>query len=151
MAQYTREQLIQLASLSSDILMATLLIDVTDRVGIIREFHSGTKFVEEAKKAYPQNALIQNMAASIEESMQDIQSYTIPQRRAIENTYRTRINETVQLLDNDAEAKEFKTVLLNLAKKVAKAAGHGIFGSGEKVSVDEAEFIQALKQRLGVA
>jgi hypothetical protein len=151
MAQYTREQLARLKALSSDIMTATLLIDVTDRVGVMREFHSGTKFIEEAKQAHPQNALIQNMAAGIEESIQDIKSYTSAQRRAAQNTYRARIDGNLQLLGNDAEAGEFKAVLVDLAQKVAAAAGHGIFGSGEKISSAEAGYIQMLKQRLGVA
>jgi hypothetical protein len=151
MVGYTQEQMARIAVLSSDIMMATLLIDVTDRVGILREFRSGTKFIDEAKKAYPQNALVQNMRAGIEESIQDIQSYTIAERRAAENTYRMRINEAAHLLVDDPETKEFKYVLVDLAKKVAAAAGHGLFGSGEKVSMAEGEFILALKQRLGVA
>ncbi len=151
MARYTQEQMARIAVLSSDIMMATLLIDVTDRVGILREFRNGTKFIDEAKRAYPQNALIQNMRAGIEESVQDIQSYTIAERRAVENTYRTRINETARLLVDDPETKEFKYVLVDLSKKVAAAAGHGLFGSGEKVSMAEGEFILALKQRFGVA
>ncbi len=151
MARYTQEQMARLAALSSDIMMATLLIDVTDRVGVLREFRNGTKFIEEAKKTYPQNTLIQNMAPGIEESIQDILSYSIQQRRAAENTYRTRINEAARLLVDDPETKEFKKALINLAQKVAGAAGHGLFGSGEKVSMAEGEFILALKQRFGVA
>ena len=151
MAGYTQEQMAQIAMLSSDVMMATLLIDVTDRVGILREFRNGTKFIDEAKRAYPQNALVQNMRAGIEESIQDIQSYTIPQRRAAENTYRMRINEAARLLVDDPETREFKKVLVDLAQKVAAAAGHGLFGSGEKVSMAEGEFILALKQRFGVA
>ncbi len=150
MAQYSREQLIRLASLSTDVLMATLLIDQTDRVGLLREFSNGTKFIEETKNRYPQNTLIQNMRASIEESMQDIQSYSLPQRRTVGNAYRTRINEALQFLDNDAESQEFKAALFNLATNVAKAAGHGLFGSGEKVSQDEADFLQALQHALDV-
>jgi hypothetical protein len=151
MARYTQEQMARIAVLSSDIMMATLLIDVTDRVGTLREFRNGTKFIDEAKRAYPQNALIQNMRAGIEESIQDIQSYSIAQRRAAENTYRARINEATRFLVDDPETREFKKVLVELAQKVAVAAGHGLFGSGEKVSKAEGEFILALKQRFGVA
>ncbi len=151
MAQYSRVQLIRLASLSSDVIMATLLIDVTDRVGLMREFRNATKYIEEAKSRYPQNVLIQNMAAGVEASMQDIQGYSLSQRRTVGNAYRTRINEAVHLLSHDTEAQEFKTALLNLATKVAEAAGHGLFGSGEKVSRDEADFLLALEQALNVA
>jgi hypothetical protein len=151
MAQYTREQLIRISTLSNDIIMATLLIDVTDYIGLLREFHNATKYIEEAKKRYPQNALIQNIATGVDASIQDIQGYTLTQRRTAENTYRARINEAVSLLDIDAEASEFKAALLVLAKKVAEAAGHGVFGSGEKVSQDETEFLEALKRRLGAA
>jgi hypothetical protein len=151
MAGYTQEQMARIAMLSSDVMMATLLIDVTGRVGILREFRNGTKFIDEVKRAYPQNGLVQNMRAGIEESIQDIQSYTTAQRRAAENTYRTRINEAARLLVDDPQTREFKKVLIDLAHKIAAAAGHGLFGSGEKVSRAEEEFILALKQRFGVA
>jgi hypothetical protein len=151
MARYTQEQMARLAVLASDIMMATLLIDRTDRIGVLREFHNGTKFIEEAKRTYPQNALIQNMVSGIVESVNDIQSYTIAQRRATENTYRTRINEAARILVDDSEAKEFKYVLVELAKKVAAAAGHGLFGSGEKVSLAEGEFVLALQRLFHVA
>jgi len=151
MAQYTREQLIRISTLSNDIIMATLLIDATDYVGLLREFHNATKYIDEAKREYPQNVLIQNIAAGVDASIQDIQGYTPTQRRTAENTYRARINESVSLLDTDTEAYEFKAALLALAKKVAEAAGHGVFGSGQKVSQDEGEFLEALKRKLGVA
>ncbi len=151
MAQYTREHLIQIATLSNDIIMATLLIDETDHVGLMREFRNATKFIEEAKREKPQNVLIQNMTTGIDASMQEIQGYTLTQRRTAENTYRANINKNVALLSTDVEADEFKTVLYTLAKKVAEAAGHGLFGSGEKVSQDETEFLQALKRRFGIA
>jgi hypothetical protein len=151
MAQYSREQLIRLSTLSNDVLMATLLIDETDHVGLMREFRNGTKFLEDAKKQYPQNALIQNMMAGVESSMQEIQSYTMTERRTAENTYRAHINEKTLLLSTDAEAQEFKTILVALAEKVASAAGFGLFGSGEKVSQDEKEFLEALKRKLGTS
>ncbi|GAC1366270.1 MAG: hypothetical protein NVS2B12_06130 [Ktedonobacteraceae bacterium] len=151
MAQYTREQLIRLTVLSSDVVMATLLIDETDRVGLMREFHNATKFIEDTKEMYPQNVLIQNMATSIDASMQDIRSYNLTQRRTVENAYRQRINEAVRLLNNDAETLEYKHALLELAQKVAEAAGHGIFGTGEKVSKEEKDFLQALRRTLGIA
>lgn len=150
MAQYTQEQKSRLMSLSSDVLMATLLIDRNDNVGTLREFRDGIKYINSAKSKYPQNALIQNMMASAELSLQEVQSYTVTERQEVVWAYQRKIDEAIGLLANDAEAREFKVVLLELARAVAGAAGFGVFGTGEKVSVAEATFIDALKRRLGL-
>jgi hypothetical protein len=117
----------------------------------MREFRDGIKFITHAKNRYPHNALIQDMVAGTDKSIQEVQAYTVDKRQEAVWAYQRRIDETVGLLANDEEAREFKIVLVELAKAVAGAAGFGIFGTGEKVSVAEATFIDALKQRLGVS
>jgi hypothetical protein len=151
MTQYTQEQKTRLMTLSGDVLMATLLIDRNDNVGTMREFRDGIKFITNAKNKYPRNALIQNMLAGADKSIQEVQAYTVNERQEAVWAYQRRIDETVGLLANDEEAKEFKLVLVELAQAVAGAAGFGIFGTGEKISIAEATFIDALKRRLGVA
>lgn len=150
MAQYTQEQMIRLMSLSGDVLMATLLIDRNDNIGTMREFRDGIKYIANAKNKYPRNALIQNMIVGADKSIQEVQAYTVTERQEAVWAYQNRIDETISILANDEEAKEFKRILVELAQAVAGAAGFGIFGTGEKVSVAESTFINALKQRLGV-
>ena len=130
--------------------MATLLIDRNDNIGTMREFRDGIKFIAKAKERYPRNALIQDMVEGGDKSIQEVQAYTVGERQEAVWAYQRRIDEAVGLLANDEEAREFKVVLLELAKAVAGAAGFGIFGTGEKVSIAEATFIDALKRRLGV-
>lgn len=151
MAQYTQEQMIRLMSLSGDVLMATLLIDRNDNIGTMREFRDGIKYIANAKNKYPRNPLIQNMIVGADKSIQEVQAYTVTERQEAVWAYQNRIDETISILANDEEAKEFKRILVELAQAVAGAAGFGIFGTGEKVSVAEATFIDALKQRLGVS
>ncbi|MBV9615384.1 MAG: hypothetical protein JO031_08010 [Ktedonobacteraceae bacterium] len=130
--------------------MATLLIDRNDNIGTMREFRDGIKFIAKAKERYPRNALIQDMVEGGDKSIQEVQAYTVGERQEAVWAYQRRIDEAVGLLANDEEAREFKVVLVELAKAVAGAAGFGIFGTGEKVSIAEATFIDALKRRLGV-
>ncbi|MBV9257672.1 MAG: hypothetical protein JO215_06610 [Ktedonobacteraceae bacterium] len=130
--------------------MATLLIDRNDNIGTMREFRDGIKFIAKAKERYPRNALIQDMVEGGDKSIQEVQAYTVGERQEAVWAYQRRIDEVVGLLANDEEAREFKVVLVELAKAVAGAAGFGIFGTGEKVSIAEATFIDALKRRLGV-
>jgi hypothetical protein len=151
MAQYTQEQKAHLMALSGDVLMATLLIDHNDNIGTMREFRDGIKYITNAKNKYPRNTLIQDMIAGADKSIQEVQVYTVNERQAAVWAYQKRIYETISILANDDEAKEFKRVLVELAQAVAGAAGFGIFGTGEKVSIAEATFINALKQRLGVS
>ncbi len=151
MAQYSQEQMIRLMTLSGDVLMATLLIDRNDNIGTMREFRDGIKYITNAKNKYPRNALIQNMIVGADKSIQEVQAYTVSERQEAVWAYQNRIDATISILANDEEAKEFKRILVELAQAVAGAAGFGIFGTGEKVSVAEATFIDALKQRLGVS
>ena len=130
--------------------MATLLIDRNDNIGTMREFRDGIKFIAKAKERYQRNALIQDMVEGGDKSIQEVQAYTVGERQEAVWAYQRRIDEAVGLLANDEEAREFKVVLVELAKAVAGAAGFGIFGTGEKVSIAEATFIDALKRRLGV-
>ncbi|MBA2393427.1 MAG: hypothetical protein H0V70_11885 [Ktedonobacteraceae bacterium] len=150
MAQYTQEQKARLMALSGDVLMATLLIDRNDNIGTMREFRDGIKYITNTKNKYPHNALIQDMIVGADKSIQEVQVYTVGERQKAVWAYQNRIDETISILANDEEAKEFKRVLVELAQAVAGAAGFGIFGTGEKISVAEATFINALKQRLGV-
>jgi hypothetical protein len=151
MAQYTQEQKARLMALSGDVLMATLLIDRNDNIGTMREFRDGIKYITNAKKMHPRNALIQDMIVGADKSIQEVQVYTLTERQTAVWAYQKRIDETISILVNDEEAKEFKRVLVELAQAVAGAAGFGIFGTGEKISIAEATFIDALKQRLGVS
>ena len=150
MAQYTQEQKVRLMALSGDVLMATLLIDRNDNVGTMREFRDGIKYIANAKKKYPHNALIQDMIVGADKSIQEVQTYTVGERQSAVWAYQKRIDETISILANDEDAEEFKRILVELAQAVAGGAGFGIFGSGEKVSVAEAAFINGLKRRLAV-
>ena len=151
MAQYTREQKARLMALSGDVLMTTLLIDRNDAIGTVREFRDGIKSINNAKNKYPHNALIQDMIAGADKSIQEVQGYTERERQTTVWAYQKRIDEVIALLADDEEAREFKLVLVELAQAVAGAAGPGVFGIGEKVSKAEATFINALKRRLGVS
>ena len=115
MAQYTQEQKARLMALSSDVLMATLLIDRNDNVGTLREFRDGIKYITDAKSKYSHNALIQNMMASADRSIQEVQAYTVTERQEAVWAYQRQIDEAVGLLANDEEAREFKIVLIELA------------------------------------
>ena len=151
MAQYTQEQKVRLMALSGDVLMATLLIDRNDNIGTMREFRDGIKYITNVKNKYPRNTLIQDMIVGADKTIQEVQVYTVDERQAAVWAYQKRIDEAISILANDEEAKEFKRVLVELAQAVAGAAGFGIFGTGEKISIAEATFINALKQRLGVS
>ena len=62
-----------------------------------------------------------------------------------------KINDGLSVLANDEEANQFKAFLLALADNVVNAAGEGFFGNrGERESAKEAEYLNQLKQQLGV-
>src|SRR5438876_8605283 len=97
MAQYTQEQMGQFMALSSNVLMAMLLIDRNDNIGTMREFRDGIKYITNAKSKYPRNALIQNMMASTDRSIQEVQTYTVTERQEVVWAYQRQIDEAVGL------------------------------------------------------
>jgi hypothetical protein len=54
------------------------------------------------------------------------------------------------LKDAGEDAAPVKQFIYDMASSVANAAGGGLFGSGEKVSADEQQFLTDLKSKLGL-
>ena len=52
---------------------------------------------------------------------------------------------------DEATAKQFAQLIVDGCVAVAEAAGKGLFGSGEKVSVEEKAALDRIRQHLGLA
>jgi hypothetical protein len=154
MTQYTAEQKARLMELPEDVVVATMLADTSGPIGELRERFAGMKAIGDTQQVYPHNALIQSIPRNtyLKQAVAELIPTTEQDRDSSRMLVQQRIDEACSLLSNDAEAQEFKRFLVNIAQKVAEAAGSGWSGGGtQKVSQAEAEYIQALKNRLGVA
>lgn len=54
------------------------------------------------------------------------------------------------LKDAGEEGSQVKNFVFDLAERVTSASGSGLFGTGQKVSEGEAEFLNNLKGKLGL-
>lgn len=149
MGEYTEEQLDKLADVTEAVLVGAVLSDISGPIATVREFMAGTTVISEARQRYPHNRLIQH----VPEQIADI---NIDQGNQEELTqFRTQIAQTIDeglaLVWDDEEGREYAAFLVAVAEGVIESAGLGLFGGGEKVSPGEAQFLQALKERLGMA
>jgi len=117
----------------------------------IREFSALTGGAKKLiKREYKDNALIQALLSGEhlepdESSMKDFPGY---------NEALALIKGAGEIVDRVAAAEEsrgYKQFIVDLTEHVANAAGEGFMGGGEKVSPAEIEYLDALKELLGVS
>lgn len=153
MGSYTPEQLAQIETLPSAVILAAMMVEVHGPIAAFREVAAGMKFIHQAKTVFPNNALIQGVPedASLATShAHHIEVSTTDERAAARAKIQAEMDAGLALLADDVEAYEFKAFLVHIAEKVIEAAGSGLFGSGERISPAEQTFVQTLKQRLSV-
>ena len=155
MTNYTDEQKNSIMQMPAAVLLEAMMADSGSAVVSMREFMAGEKFVSEAGSLYPRNALIQEMSKNVnlpklEEVVKHV--FSLGDRNAMHAECQRKIDAGLTVLANDEEANQFKAFLVEIAEKVVNAAGKGFFGNREaRVSVNEAAYMNQLKQQLGVA
>ena len=154
MASYTDEQMNRIVQMPAAVLMGAILADASGAVVGIREFMAGEKFISDAGQMYSGNVLIQDMLRNLdlpklEDTVKPI--LALGDLKTVKAECQQRIDNGAAALANDAEANQFKAFLVAMADKVVNAAGEGFFGNrGERVSTNEAAYMNQLKQHLGI-
>jgi hypothetical protein len=133
------------------VFLASSSADGIQALGVLKETNAATDFLNEAVAKYSRNALV---LSAIQAAANDPQ-LTAPQFDGSAGDLRAylseQIDQVVGVLRNDAEAYEFKQFLFDLAVVVANVAGKGLFGRGDKVTREEAEFLHELQYKFGLA
>lgn len=154
MTNYTDEQKNSIMQMPAAVLLDAMMADSGSAVVGMREVAAGEKFISEAGSLYPRNALIQHMEENVDlPKLEEIVKHIFAHgdRNAMHAECLRKIRSGLTVLVNDDEAREFKAFLLALAEKVVSATGEGFFGNkGAKVSVNEAAYMNQLRQQLGV-
>lgn len=119
-------------------------------VGRILEAGSLAKFVGEAAEKYKGNPVVDGIAkmfkeGGLKEPNIDLKNLDIG---SVLNQV-AGLDDALKDLGGDA-AKGVKEFIFGMAEKVAGASGGGLFGGGQKVSADEASFLNDLKAKLGL-
>lgn len=155
MTTYTDEQKNSIMQMPAAVLLDAMMADSGSAVVSMREFMAGEKFVSDAGSLYPRNALIQEMTKNVsmpklEEIVKHV--FSLGDHNAMHAECQRKIDAGQIVLAHDEEADQFKAFLVALADKVVSAVGEGFFGNkGAGVSVNEAAYMNRLKQQLGVA
>ena len=138
--------------------IAVSLIDL-GLVSSVTEVAALSSVLAGAAEKYPNNSIIQPVFS--EQSIKDgtfrpeklsvkpeeVQSGTVVDRAI------TSINNALELVKgraSESEILEYKQFIYDAADAVAKAAGSGLFGSGEKVSDKEVIALSKIKATLGI-
>ncbi|MBZ0294451.1 MAG: hypothetical protein K8L99_17945 [Anaerolineae bacterium] len=149
MGEYTEEQLDKLADVTEAVLVGAVLSDISGPIATVKEFMAGSNVISEARQHYPNNKLIQRVPEQIAEI--NIDQGNEEELAQFRSQIARTIDEGLALIWDDAEGREYAAFLVAVAEGVIESAGLGLFGGGEKVSRGEAQFLQVLKERLGMA
>lgn len=141
---YTDEEIHLLAHGPMIVMMATTTADGITPMGLLRESAAVAGFMSEAQNKYTDNLLV----LLVIDKQNDIDKNLLENRGY--DDLLAMVDDLSSMLVDDHDSAGYKQFLLDVAEKTANAAGGGAFGSGVKVSPQEAEFIAYLKQRLNM-
>jgi hypothetical protein len=141
---YTDEEVHLLAHGPLIVMMATTSADGITPLGLLRESAAVAGFMSDAHDKYHENLLVLLVI-----DHQNAIDKTLLEDRGYEDLL-AMVDDLSAMLKEDVDTPGYKQFLLDVADKTANAAGEGAFGSGVKVSPQEAEFMGYLRQRLGV-
>lgn len=141
--QYNDEERELLMDAAATVLLATVAADRSGPVAYFAEMTAAGTFLYEARDRYRHNALVQELYARHEERTVAVESESVTQETLLHD-----IDRIATLLRRDEEGMGFRRFLLDLAERVAKASRSGWFGP--RVSEEEARFLAALRDRLGL-
>jgi hypothetical protein len=141
---YTDEEVNLLAHGVMIVMMATTTADGITPMGLLRESAAVGGLLSEAQDKYTDNLLV----LLVIDGQNNIDK-TLLENRSYDDLL-AMVDDLGGMLQQDQDSAGYKQFLLEVAEKTANAAGGGAFGSGVKVSPQEAEFIAYLKQRLGI-
>lgn len=158
MSDYTPDQLKTIIQAPMMTGLAVAMVDM-GLVSTAIEAAALSKQMAGAAAKYPQNSVIQ---AALSEASLKHQTVKLDQPKikpedveagAIIDTAIADINRALQVLEDKAtpeEIAQYKQFIYDCGQAVAEAAGSGLFGTGAKVSAQEAAALERLKVALGV-
>jgi hypothetical protein len=147
---FTQQQLSAAAELPNVIIQGMITVDGTTYGSVVREFVALGKFIDESQVAYANNLLVQSALLRFIDEEGNIQTGLDAER--IEHIPPDQVLEGVdivmEVLAGLPETAGYKQFIFTLAERIAGAAGGGLFGSGNRISQEEAALLEALRVRL---
>lgn len=142
--EYRGEDLDLLMNAAATVLLATVAAERSGPIAYFAEMTAAGTFLYDARRRYRHNRLIQELYRRHEET----EVIDVSEEPVTKETLLRDIDRVDELLGRDEEGMEFRSFLLELAERVARASRSGWFG--RRVSEREAEFLTDLRRRLGL-
>lgn len=138
---YDSAERTRLMDAAVEVLLATAAADRTGVVAYFQEVMAAGRYLYDAQRRYSDNELVQQVFAEQGgHKVADARTDSLTHEELL-----TRLSEIGEIVKDDAEGREFKQFLFELAEHVARASGNIFTG---RVSEDEAEFLGELRRRL---
>jgi hypothetical protein len=123
-------------------------------IGKIRETRSISEFMGSAAENYAGNPLVEGIIGALtggSDEFKDLLDDAPDLGNLDLDSVLATVTEADGLLAGFGEVgTQFKLFLMDLVGKVVTASGSGLFGTGQKVSEQEAQYVSALRERLGL-
>jgi|GEM_PF-1083540 len=142
----------QVLPFAQDTLMASLKASGAGFWGMLKEATSVANYIAHAPARFPGNEIIPPLMEGLKSRIHTDKYAPSGDLRLVDvNNLLSRIAEVNNVLADAGEAGgQVKVFLYEMAASVIAAAGTGLFGSGERVTAGEAQFMDALRQTLGL-
>jgi hypothetical protein len=145
MSRYTEEQLIRLMALPTVVLLAVLMMSVTDAAIKLRDVIEGMDFIPEVKQAYPDNVLIQGIFADPEYPLRALHLSSLSDHEAVWRALRLYSEDVGALMGVDSESTEFRAFLAALVQKLAKDVASGLFGHDPAIIQAQRNYLRTIE------
>lgn len=149
MSDYTSDQVRSLVDALNNVMVGIMKVGGSGTFGMVREGMAAVSFLKEARESFAGSQLIQQVIEMVMNRVQGGSSEESVSYDQPEDAMLAQIGAAVANLQGE-DGQLFRSMLLQFAEKVAGAAGQGLFGSGEKISSGEANFLAKLQQVLGL-
>ncbi|MAU08234.1 MAG: hypothetical protein CL607_00310 [Anaerolineaceae bacterium] len=139
----------QLLPIIQDVIGGALKTSGAGVFGKMREVGSLAGFLRSAPQVFAGSELIKGLVSSLG----DLDFSNMDLDDLDTGSVMDEVSNLDDLLSSAGladEAENVKRFIFGLAENVAAASGSGVFGSGEKVSSDEASYLENLKSTLGL-
>lgn len=114
----------------------------------MREAGAAAKYIANSKSTYKGNPIIEGVIDSMSHRKGEFQE-KVDLRMLDDAAVMQRVDEVVPILDAAGEqGAQTKAFIYGLGEAVVGASGSGLMGSGERITSEEAKFLDELKEHL---
>ncbi len=117
----------------------------------LREGGAAAKFVKNSKNTYKGNPIVEGLLQAFSQRKNWEHNEKLDYKNLNDKDVMKGVDEIEPILESAGEhGKQTKDFIFGLAEAMVSASGSGFMGTGERVSTNEAKFLDELKAHLRV-